>query len=102
MSFLVAVLALTAVVVAFLAMERLYRSPSKPNWIDYEMVVMMISVLFTGTIAGAIGAVIATALDLPFPVWQDAAVALATVVSIVVAVRFVFRTATGAGTAPAT
>jgi len=101
MSFFLAVLGFAAVVLAFIGVERLYRSPSKPKWIDYEMVVMMISVVFTGSIAGGIGAVVATALDLPFPIWQDGAVALATVIAVVVVARFVFRAVSGVPGAPA-
>jgi hypothetical protein len=97
MHFFVSVVALAAVFAAFMLVERAYRSPSKPKWLDHELTSMMICVALTGAIAGAVGAVIMTALELPLPLWGDAIAAVLVIGGVILLVRIAFLMTKGRG-----
>ena len=91
MGFLLAVVAFSCVTLAFLYVERIYRSPTKPAWLDREIVAMPICVAFTGGFAGSFAAVLATALILPLPLWGDILAAVVVAAAALLAVRALFR-----------
>jgi hypothetical protein len=97
MYFLASVIVLAAVIVAFLAATRLFRSPSKPKWLDNESVVMAVCVAFTGAFAASMGAVLATSLSLPLGLWGDVVVSLVSIVAIILLARVVFHMVWGHG-----
>ncbi|WP_436642843.1 hypothetical protein [Microbaculum sp. FT89] len=99
MVFLLSVVVLAVVVVMFMTVQRVYRSPARPKWLDDEPVVMPVSVTFTGVFAGSIGAIVATSLDLPLGVWGDIGVSLAAIVMIVLIARTGFLLVAGRGPA---
>lgn len=91
MQFLLAVLAFSCVTLGFLFAERIYRSPTKPAWLDREIVAMPVCVGFTGAFAASFGAVLAAAFSLPLPIWGDVTSAVLVVAASGFAVRHLFR-----------
>ena len=91
MSFLLSVIAFSVVTFAFLVVERLYRSSTRPQWLDREIVAMPICVGFTAAFACSFGAVQASALILPLPIWGDVVSAIVVVVAAMLAMRALFR-----------